>query len=130
MVVCSLLGVIGLIFLVYYGTRWLNKKFRSNGWNGLERGIKVVDCIGVAQDKQLLVVKVGKKGMLLGVAPNSITKLCDIDDDDISDMLRETEEKAAVPFSESLKSAFLKIKKAENGSVQEDGKENDEKDDF
>ena len=130
MVICSLLGVIGLIFLVYYGTRWLNKKFRSNGWNGLERGIKIIDCIGVAQDKQLLVVKVGKKGMLLGVAPNSITKLCDIDDDDISDMQRETGENSSVSFSDSLKKAFFKKNTAENGSAREDGKENNEKNDF
>ena len=130
MVICSLLGVIGLIFLVYYGTRWLNKKFRSTGWNGLERGIKIIDCIGIAQDKQLMVVKVGKKGMLLGVGPNSISKLCDIDDDDISDMQRETEEKSSVSFSESLKNAFFKNNNAENGSVQEDGKENNEKNDF
>ena len=130
MVICSLLGVIGLIFLVYYGTRWLNKKFRSPGWNGLERGIKIIDCIGIAQDKQLMVVKVGKKGMLLGVAPNSISKLCDIDDDDISDMQRETEEKSSVSFSESLKNAFFKNNNAENGSVQEDGKENNEKNDL
>lgn len=130
MVICSLLGVIGLIFLVYYGTRWLNKKFRSTGWNGLERGIKIIDCIGIAQDKQLMVVKVGKKGMLLGVAPNSISKLCDIDDDDISDMQRETEEKSSVSFSESLKNAFFKNNNAENGSVQEDGKENNEKNDL
>ncbi|MGN0599172.1 MAG: FliO/MopB family protein [Oscillospiraceae bacterium] len=130
MVICSLLGVIGLIFLVYYGTRWLNKKFRSTGWNGLERGIKIIDCIGIAQDKQLMVVKVGKKGMLLGVAPNSISKLCDIDDDDISDMQRETEEKSSVSFSESLKNAFFKNNNADNGSVQEDGKENNEKNDL
>ena len=127
MVICSLLGVIGLIFLVYYGTRWLNKKFRSTGWNGLERGIKIIDCIGIAHDKQLMVVKVGKKGMLLGVAPNSISKLCDIDDDDISDMQRETEEKSSVSFSESFKNVFFKNNNAENGSVQEDGKENNEK---
>lgn len=130
LVICSLLGVIGLIFLIYYGTRWLNKKFRSTGWNGLERGIKIIDCIGIAQDKQLLVVKVGKKGMLLGVATNSITKLCDIDDDDISDMQRETEENSSVSFSESFKNAFFKKNSAENGSAQEDDKENNEKNDL
>lgn len=126
MVICSLLGVIGLIFIVYYGTKWLNKKFRSTGWNGLEKGIKIIDCIGVAQDKQLLVVKVGKKGMLLGVAPNSITKLCDIDDEDISDMQRETEEKASVSFSDSFKKAFFKDNTVENGSVREDSKESND----
>lgn len=132
MVICSLLGVIGLIFLVYYGTRWLNKRFRSTGWNGLQNGIKIIDCIGIAQDKQLLVVKVGKKGMLLGVAPNSITKLSDIDDDDISDMQRETAENSSASFSESLKKAFSKknIAAGENGLDQEDGKENNEKNDF
>lgn len=126
MVICSLLGVIGLIFIVYYGTKWLNKKFRSTGWNGLEKGIKIIDCIGVAQDKQLLVVKVGKKGMLLGVAPNSITKLCDIDDEDISDMQKETEEKASVSFSDSFKKAFFKDNTVENGSVREDSKESND----
>lgn len=121
MVICSLLGVIGLIFIVYFGTRWLNKKFRSNGWNGLKHGIKIVDCIGIAQDKQLLIVKVGKKGMLIGAAPNSITKLSDIDDDDLSIMEQEISDNSAVSFSESLKKAFA-------GSNREVGGKDNEKD--
>lgn len=119
MVICSLLGVIGLIFIVYYGTRWLNKKFRSNGWNGLQHGIKIIDSIGIAQDKQLMIVKIGNKGMLIGASPNSITKLADIDDDDLSIMEQEMSDNSAVSFSESLKKAFA-------GSNREDGgKDND-----
>ena len=57
MVICALLGVIGLIFLTYYATKWLNKKFRSTGWNGAQNGIKIIECMGIAQDKQLLVVR-------------------------------------------------------------------------
>lgn len=133
MVIFSLLGVIGLIFLVYFGTRWINKKFRSTSWNSLDDGIKIIDCLGIAQDKQLLVIKAGKKGMLLGVSTNSITKICDIDDDDIEEMQRGLAEKTDTPFSDIFRKAFSKNnseKTDADASEREDGKKDNEFDDF
>lgn len=111
LVICSLLGVIGLIFLTYYATRWLNKKFRSGGIYGSGSGIKIIECVGIAQDKQLIAVKAGNKAMLLGVTPQSVTKLSDLDESDIEAML-PNENTSGGGFAESLKKAFANRKNA------------------
>ena len=101
-VICALLGVIGLLFLTYYAARWLNKKYRSVGFGGGKNKIEIIECMGIAQDKQLLAVKAGKKAMLLGVAPDSITKLCDLDEEDVALMEQQSGESEG-SFAESLK---------------------------
>lgn len=105
MALISLLGVIGLIFLTYFGSKWLNKKFRFGSFNGADKGIKVIGCVGIAQDKQLIVVTVGKKNLLLGVTPAAVTKICDLDDDDISDFISSSENTDSSFFS-NLKKAL------------------------
>ncbi len=94
----SLLGVIGLIFLTYYGTRWLRKRFNTGLFGGHQKGVKIIEVAPVAQDKQLIVVTVGKKNLLLGVTPAAVTKICDLDDEDMTDFS---------PASENTDSGFL-----------------------
>lgn len=103
----SLLGVIGLIFLTYFGTRWMSKKFHIGGFNGSAgKGIKVIECTGITPDKQLMIVSVGKKHMLLGITSTSISKICDLDDGDLEvfqvSPIKETESS----FLNNLKKAF------------------------
>lgn len=100
------IGVIGLIFLTYFGAKWLNKKFRYNGISGSSNGIKVIECIGIAQDKQLMVVSVGKKNMLLGITPAAVTKICDLDEDDITGLLTSPAQIKDSSFLSNLKKAF------------------------
>ncbi|MCD7730515.1 MAG: flagellar biosynthetic protein FliO [Oscillospiraceae bacterium] len=130
-IICALLGVIGLIFITYYAVRWLNKKFRGAGWNGPQNGIKIVECMGIAQDKQLLVIEVGRKAMLLGVTPNSVTKLSDLDDADLAE-IRVCSQKGGSSFADSFKSIIAGGKKSgsADGSVREDDYKVDENNDF
>jgi len=131
-VLVSLLGVIGLIFLTYLGTKWLNKKFRFGGLYGTANGIKIVECIGIAQDRQLMIVRAGKKLMLLGVTPGSVAKICDLDEDDLVDL---SEPQAVnTGFLSSFKKVFAEKNRAlgnegldENYSAEKDGQvgEND-----
>lgn len=102
MAICALLGVIGLIFLTYYSTRWLNKKFRSTGYYGSQNGIRIIECLGIAQDKQLLAVKVGKKAMLLGVTSQSVTKLCDLEECDLQE-IEQQQNTEGQSFAESFR---------------------------
>lgn len=122
-VVCALLGVIGLIFLTYYATRWLNKKFRSTGYNGSQNGIKILECMGIAQDKQLLAVKVGRKALLLGVTPNSITALSELDDDDIAEMTAASENGSGGGFTDILKKAVSGRTPVNEGDKKSSGRE-------
>lgn len=135
LVICALLGVIGLIFLTYYATKWLNKKFRNVGYNGSHNGIKIVECLGIAQDKQLIAVRVGKKAMLLGVTPSTVTKLSDLDEEDMS-ILEQPQELSGSSFMDNLKNAFAnKNNSTESTSANGDYKQEDnygknENDDF
>lgn len=116
MVFVSLLGVIGLIFLTYFGARWLNKKFNFGSTFGASSSIKIVECASVAQDKQLMIVSVGGKYMLLGVTPGSISKICDLDDYEITN--NESSKSDESTFLANFKKAF-----AENTSkkISNDG---------
>ena len=128
-VVCALLGVIGLLFLTFYAYKWLNKHRMSGGFGYNNRSIKIVEYVSIAQDKQLMIVIVGGKKMLLGVTPNAVTKICDLDDEDIimPDFESDGEESN---FMKSLKKAFAERNKvsAETVENKEDGR--NEKNDF
>lgn len=125
-VVCALLGIIGLMFLAFYASRWLNKHFNGGG----RKMIKIIECTGVAPDKQLMIVEVGNKCMLIGVTPNAVNKICDLDREDV-ELYESGDTVPAVPaesgFMRSLKRAFAERNK-ENIQNKEDGR--NEKDDF
>lgn len=135
-VICALLGVIGLIFITYFATRWLNKKFRNVGYNGSQNGIKIVECLGISQDKQLIVVRVGNKKMLLGVTPDSIRKLSDLDEEDMALVEKKPDENSEGSFMENLKKAFLSRNNGESSGIsgtdakQEDSYGKNDKDEF
>ncbi len=120
MVFVSLLGVIGLIFLTYFGARWLHKKFNFGSTYGAMSSIKIVECTAVAQDKQLIIVSVGDKYMLLGVTPGSISKICDLDDYEIP--VNESSKSDESSFLANFKKAFAEntYKKNDNADALAD----------
>ena len=128
-VICALLGVIGLMFLTFYAYKWLNKHRMSGGFGYNNRSIKIVEYLSIAQDKQLMIVTVGNKKMLLGVTPNAVTKVCDLDDEDIVSYESESEGEES-GFMKTLKKAFAEKNKASAETVEnkEDGR--NEKNDF
>lgn len=118
-VICALLGIIGLIFLAFWATGWLRKRFGTGSFGSAGRIIKVRECMGIAQDKQLMIVTVGSKTMLIGVTQSAVTKICDLDEEDL--LLPDTE---AVPpengFMQSLKKAFAERKGGSSGAAGAD----------
>lgn len=108
----TLIAMVVVLVLAYYTTKWLGKRMSVNSSTNI---IRVIDRVGVGQDKLLAVVKVGKKTMLIGMAGNSVTKLCDIDDDSI------LEEKLINNKSNNLFQTVLKT--ALNKETREDQKE-------
>ncbi|MGN0675045.1 MAG: flagellar biosynthetic protein FliO [Oscillospiraceae bacterium] len=130
-VICALLGIIGLLFLTFYAARWLNKRYHTGGFGMQNRLIKIVECVGVAQDKQLMIVTVGSKKMLIGVTPNAVNKICDLDDEDLIPP-ENGDTPAESGFMQSLKKAFAERNRADAGAdtleKKEDGR--NENDDF
>ena len=128
-VICALLGVIGLLFLTFYAYKWLNKHRMSGGFGYNNRSVKIIEYVSIAQDKQLMIVSVGSKKMLLGVTPNAVAKICDLDDEDIV-MPEDVSDGEESSFMKSLKKAFAERNKvsAETVENKEDGR--NEKNDF
>lgn len=126
-VICALLGIIGLIFLAFFAAKWLNRRFNIGGFGLSEqRTVKIIECVSIAQDKQLMIVSVGRKNMLLGVTPNTVSKICDLDEEDLppksGDIPPET------TFMQSLKKAFAEKKQNAGNKAEEDLR--NENDDF
>ena len=71
----SLVGVVGLIVLLFYALRKLNKVKRVTAGGKMH----VIDRVNLGKDGMLLVVSVCGKLMLIGAGAGKIEKLCDLD---------------------------------------------------
>ena len=70
----SFIGVLGLIFVLFYALRRLNKRVSVSGGR-----LKVLDRVSIGRDGMLLVVSVCGRVMLIGVTNQRIEKLCDLE---------------------------------------------------
>ena len=70
----SFIGVLGLIAVLFYALKKLNKRISTAGGR-----LRVLDRISIGRDGMLLVVSVCGKVMLVGVTAHRIDKLCDLD---------------------------------------------------
>ena len=126
-VVCSLLGIIGLIFLAFYAQKWLHKHFNAGSFSMGQKAVKIIECVSIAQDKQLMIVTVGKKNMLIGVTPNAVTKICDLDEEDLP-IIEIGDAPAESGFMKSFKKVFSEKNRGAGNNAEEDLR--NEKDDF
>ncbi len=74
-VILSLIGVLGLFFLLLYGLNKLNKKISVVSGSKM----RILDRVTIGRDGMILVVSVGGKLMLLSATSQHIEKLCDLD---------------------------------------------------
>jgi flagellar biosynthetic protein FliO len=91
--------LVGVLVLAYLTTRWLSSSSLGRRGKGI---IEILDRQPAAQDKSLLVVRVGKKILLVGVSSQNITKLTELDEDDISAASSPSDQ----DFASALKSAL------------------------
>ena len=71
----SFIGVLGLIFFLFYALKKLNNGINVKSGNRL----RVLDRVNLGRDGMLLVVSVCGKLMLLGATSGRVEKLCDLD---------------------------------------------------
>ena len=74
----ALASLLVVLLLALLTLRWMGRTMAPQGGGG--RHIRVVERVMVAQDKYLLLVSVGGKFMLIGMAGHSVTKLADLDE--------------------------------------------------
>ncbi len=128
----SFLGVIGLIFLLFYALKKLNKRVSVGSGSRL----RVLDRVSLGKDGMLLVVSAAGKLMLIGVTPQRVEKLCDLDQSE-EDYLSFLSENIPQDFKSVLYSVFSKKsgeasgdgigEGGQNGAAEEDnGADSDE----
>lgn len=70
-----------VLVLAYFSARWLGKRSGAGRGRG---NIEILDRQYVSQDKCLMIVRVGARTMLIGVASEQITKLSDLDEAELN----------------------------------------------
>ncbi len=115
----SFIGVIGLIFFLFYALKKLNKGISVKSGSRL----RVLDRVSIGRDSMLLVISVCDKVMLLGVTSQRMEKLCDLDitEKEYLDMEQTPD------FKTVLASAFFKKQEAEQKSTETEEKKSEDR---
>ena len=121
-VIFSLVGGLLLFALVlalaWFCSRWLGGRY---GFQTAGRTVRVLERVMVGPDRSLLVVRAGEQVWLLGVTPQHIEKIGELDPAQYPE--RETPETGGAPdFSAALQSAirgWVPGKKRGNGYEDE-----------
>lgn len=110
-IILSLFAVIALIFATYYAARWLNKrvKFSNNSM------FKVHDRVNLGTDKAIIIASVGDKYMLLGITQGNISKIADLEKEDIENLIKQNASNDRIPFAQAFSKVLLDFNKKRGG---------------
>ena len=122
-VVLSLLGGLFLFVLVlvlaWYCSRWLGGRF---GFSAAGGTIRVLERVMIGPDRSLLVVKAGEEVLLLGVTPQHIERLGELDPSLYQEEEGSQAGSGSPDFSAALQNAikgWIPGKKQGNGNEDE-----------
>ncbi len=89
MLLMPFLGVIAVIALAYYGTRWLAKRY-----SGMLSGkyMRIIERVPAGQDKSLILVSAGGKIHMIGVSAKGIYPLYTYEKDQLESIPPEGRE--------------------------------------
>lgn len=100
----NILDAIILVFffaLVIAGSYFVSKFYgRQQKGKSTGKNVKVIECIGIAPQKYLQIINIGDKYILIAVAKDNVTYLCEVDKDDLN--LADDNQKQSVPFKNLL----------------------------
>jgi flagellar biogenesis protein FliO len=94
--IISLLGLLGLFFLMIFGLRRLSGRISAFG----SERLRVVDRVVLGQGSMIMVVNVGGKLVLVGATPQKIEKIADLDAE-LSEYLAYSETKPETDTDDS-----------------------------
>lgn len=81
----ALLGIVlfvGILYLAYITTKYIGKRYSLSGKS--TRSLKIMETIGLGKDSQLAVVKIGEKYLLVGVTPQNVSLVRELDESDLT----------------------------------------------
>ena len=90
----SMVGLFLLMILIfvgaYYATRLMGKHYSMQGSSSRE--MRVIDRLSLGRDRFLLIVEAGDKVLLLGVSPQQIDTLAELDREAFADLPQAQED--------------------------------------
>jgi flagellar biogenesis protein FliO len=116
-VAVSLLGVLGLMFLMFFGLRMLNRRITASGGR-----LRVIDRVTIGREAMIIVVSVCGKLMLVGVSAQRVEKIADIEMTEQEYTEMAFSNAGVLPFSDILSSIGIKKQKKEI-EINEDGQD-------
>ena len=96
-VAISLAGVLGLMFLTFFGLRMFTRRITTTGGR-----LRVIDRASLGRESMLLVVSVCGKLMLVGVSSQRVEKISDLEQTEEEYIAAISTGSAALPFSDIL----------------------------
>lgn len=102
----SIIILLGILYLAYIASKYLGT---ASVKRSSSKHIKLLDITSIGQDKAIAAIKVGQKQYLIGIAPNGINKIADLEEQDILEMLEDVEEDNPLKL-EGFKDIFNKQK--------------------
>lgn len=85
----SIVGIIFVIFLAYFGTKWLAKRY-NGGRSG--KYIKILEQKAIGQNKSLIVTQMGDRVFLLGVTNHGVETICSLGMDELPEQQTDGEQ--------------------------------------
>lgn len=115
----------GVIALAYFASKWLSRRYATQG-RTKDKYFEIVDRLMLGQNQSVVMVKSGKKYLMLGVTQHNVQMLKEFEEDELEPI---TSEAASISFSDNLKQALrtnLGLKNKDGSSMEED-KSDDER---
>lgn len=97
----TLLLFVVILYLAYLTTKMIGKKY-SLGNTG-NKNLKILDNMGIGQDKSLAIVEAGGKTVLIGISKEHIEYICDVDKNLLVKDEKVQNPASAFEFAEILK---------------------------
>lgn len=98
----SFIGIIVVLFITYYGTKWLSLK--ANNLNK-SKYMNIVDKIMLGQNKCMAIVEITNRYYLMSITDNNISILKEIDHQD----LKVNEDAIQTPMNIDFSSMLTKF---------------------
>ena len=100
--IMALLGVLALVFLLFWAMKKLNKRVTLSD----SRNMKILERINLGPDKMLLLVSICGKCMVLGVTNGRVEKVHELEETEEQLMQKQQQEDGNPSFKESFKIVF------------------------
>lgn len=102
-----------IVVVLVYGALWLLKRMMGRRYTGKggSGGLEVLQSTHVGPHKQISLVRVGKRSVLVGVTDNQISTLTELSPEETKDIIETVAEtNPSASFSHMLSSATGKLK--------------------